>query len=496
MSDYKNTEEATPEGNFKIRFIIFLSIFAVFAIVVLFGYARLMTGPESARTRSSPPIQERGPILDRNGRILAMQTRLANISIWKPVVEDLNSLLQILSPVLGISTEELNTRINTSRSDFIYAAKRVDQSIFTEVERLRKEGRLRGVGVEYISARIYPEQRLASYVTGFVGDDNTGLEGVELTMNSLLAPSQNMPYGHQVFLTIDANVQYKLESIARTTMQENKAEAVLMIAMRPDTGEILGYVSMPDFDPNEFRSTPAEQRINRAAVYRYEPGSVFKIFSIASIMELGGINEYSTFRCNGRYENITPGGERVVINCLGAHGIVSPREIITYSCNSGAAYAADTVSNEAFDSKIRDLGFGSRTNAGFSGESPGDIAPLNAWSLRTKQTIAIGQELSVTALQILKAATAIANDGLLVQPHIVSAVVASDGSLVQDYRQEAPKRVLSAETAAAMRSFMESAASEAGTGRRAGLDDIPLAVKQEQLKSGIPKRKSIQRQIS
>jgi cell division protein FtsI (penicillin-binding protein 3) len=424
-------------------------------------------------------LTERGPILDRNGRILAMQTKLGNVTIWRPELRDQAGTAAKLSSILSLDPDELEERLRTSESDFIYAKKRVDQSSLAAIEAARGAGELRGVGIEPIVGRVYPEKNLASQLIGFVGDDNVGLAGIEYAFQGSLAPSAEQAggYGDQVFLTIDANAQYILEKIARKSLQENKAESVMFIAMDSRTGEILAYASLPDYDPNDIRAAGGRNLSDRMAVSAYEPGSVFKVFTLAGIMELGGIGEHTTFTCDGAYERVTSSGERIVIKCLGSHGQVDARDIITYSCNSGAAYAADRVDAERFAGMIEAFGFGSKTESGLPGETPGFMRPVERWSLRSKPTIAIGQEIAVSALQMVQAATAIANDGVLVRPRLVSRVVAPDGTVKQTYKPEAVRRVISAENARAMRSFMLSASSEAGTGRRAGVDDISLAVK-------------------
>ncbi len=461
----------------KIRFIVFASLFACAALAVLFQYALVMLSPSTASPRSERALGERGPILDRNGRILAMQTRLGNVTIWRPEVADGAATARELAPLLQMDAAELEARIRQSSSDFIYAKKRVDQSTIRAVEEGRAAGRLKGVGIEPVVGRVYPEQRLASQLVGFVGDGNEGLAGVEYAFQADLAPSTSSGYGDQVFLTIDANVQHILEGVARKAQVENKAEAVMMIAMDPRNGDILGYAAMPDFDPNDIRSSAESDRTDRAALLAYEPGSVFKIFSLSAMMELGAIDESSSFYCDGKYEKILPSGERIVIKCLGAHGHVTPREIITYSCNAGTAYAAERVGTAAFAEMIRGFGFGAKTDIGIAGETAGFIRPVERWSGRSKATIAIGQELAVSALQMVQAATAVANDGVLVKPHVVAKVVASDGTVKKNYAPAAGRRILSPETARAMRRFMVAAASDAGTGRRASVEDLPLAVK-------------------
>jgi cell division protein FtsI (penicillin-binding protein 3) len=217
--------------------------------------------------------------------------------------------------------------------------------------------------------------------------------------------------------------------------------------------------------------------MDRPAIWSYEPGSVFKVFSLSALMDSGAITGGTFFTCNGHYERTTARGEKITINCMGAHGNVSARDIIIYSCNTGAAYAADRLGPQAFYDSIKDLGFGSRTGAGSPGETAGFLRPTERWSERSKPTIAMGQEIAVSALQMLQAASAVANDGVLVPPKIVSRIVSADGKTVNNFQTGAPRRVFSAETARTMRSYMADVTSNIGTGWRANVEDLSLAVK-------------------
>lgn len=469
--------EANPPG--KGRFIVFASLFSLFILLVYFRYAQLMLFPETAgNTIETNNLIERGPILDRNGTILAMQTRLGNITVWKPeALQTLEQSAKLLAPLLEINEKLIIDRVRQSASSFIYLKKRLDQSVLGNVEALIKEGKLPGIAIEPVMGRIYPEKNLASNLIGFVGDENQGLGGLEYAFESDLAPQNGQSYGNQLILTIDAKVQYILESIAKKTLEENKAEAAMMIAMTPQTGDILGYVSIPNFNPNDISGSTELDRMDRPAVWAYEPGSVFKVFTIASMIDTGAISPSSTFVCDGQYEQTTTGGEKITIKCLGAHGTVRPQEIITYSCNAGAAYASDRIDASTFFSMLQQFGFGNKTGLGVPGETSGFLRPVNRWSARSKPTIAIGQEISVSALQMVQAASAIANDGLLVPPKIVTKVLNHEGLLVREIQTGQPRQVIRPETARELRKYMIAAASEAGTGRRARVDDISIGVK-------------------
>ena len=459
------------------RFVIFLSLFSLAALAVLVRYGTLMLGPH----RPAPPrprrLTERGPIKDRNGRILALQTRMANISAWRPEIGSLEEFSRDLAPLLEMPEDEITERIQVSSSDFVYLRKQVDESTVKLIEAERSRGRLRGVGIEPVVGRIYPERNLASQIIGFTGNGNDGLAGIEYAFNAELTPSEERPDGGQVYLTIDVNVQHILEGIAEETLRENNAEAVMFLAADPRSGDILGSASLPGFDPNNIRDSGEEARMDRPAIWSYEPGSVFKVFSLSALMDGGAITGDSSFLCNGYYERITRGGETIHINCLGVHGRVHAREIIIYSCNAGAAYAADRMGTGAFPELLGNFGFGRRTGAGNPGETAGFLRAPERWSERSKPTIAMGQEIAVSALQMVQAATAVANDGILVPPRIISKIVSADGKSERKWENGVPRRVLKPETARAMRSYMVDVTSDIGTGWRANVEDLSLAVK-------------------
>jgi cell division protein FtsI (penicillin-binding protein 3) len=487
----RDEKKISPKPQSQKRFFIILCLFILAAVTVLIRYAVLMIGrPEVDTMTPLRSLVERGPILDRNGRILAMETKLGNISIWRPGIDDPELLSRELAPILQMSAGEIHDRIRFSASDFIYLKKQVGQSVMGAIETAKAGGNLRGVNIEIIPGRVYPEQKLAGQIIGFVGDDNQGLAGIEYAFEEeLLRPGlgqqkeaqedqdTNNRIGNQVVLTIDVTVQHILEEIASRTLEENNAEAVMLLAMDPRSGDILGSATLPGFNPNNINDSDENTRMDRSAIWAYEPGSVFKIFSLSALMDSGAIAEETIFVCDGHYQRTTNLGERITINCLSAHGPVTVRDIITYSCNAGAAYASDRLGVGDFNSLIRGFGFGSRTGAGNPGETSGFLRAPERWSERSKPTIAMGQEIAVSALQMLQAATAVANDGILVPPRIVSRIISGDGTKSEPYTVGSPRRLLRAETARNMRRYMVDVTSGIGTGWRANMQDLSLAVK-------------------
>ena len=465
--------------------MIFL-IITVCSATLLVRYGQVMLFPgsyieETVPTQFSNTFADRGPILDRNGRMLATQEELAHLGVnprdFIDYPERTTVIAQILSPILKRPESDLISLMTDPSRSFVYLKKGVDSASMKEFYSANEKVNLNLIRVDEVKQRVYPEGSLASQILGFVNNEYHGGEGIESSLDSIIAPGGSNS-GNQVILTIDINVQYILEKIAAQVMAENKAEQVMFMAMDPRSGEILGAASLPDFDPNNFNVFPPSTWLYKPAVDAYEPGSVFKILSLASLLDLGVINENTVFNCDGHYERITGRGERITINCLAAHGRVTIREIIQYSCNAGAAYAADRISNSAFHTKLKDLGFGAQTFVGNPGESLGILKPPEQWSERSKPTIAMGQEISVSAMQILHASTAIANDGLLVPLSIIKETRTPDGTTIKlPYQPEPSRQVFKAQVAQAMRRYMVDVTSTAGTGWRAYLDDMSMAVK-------------------
>jgi len=456
---------------FKRRFIILFCLLAAFSVYLMIRFAILMiNGVPPSAPRQTVIQPDRGSIKDRNGRVLAIQIRYADVGVWKPDIVNLDSITNDLSDILDMTPSDIRAIIDASRAPFVYLKKRIDAAEARQLSALLTEKKIKGILVQPIVGRVYPEGNLASQIIGFVGNKN---EGIELAFNGILDGVDNEGKGSNVILTIDTYIQHILEEISRRTMEENGAEAVMFVAMDPRTGDILGSASLPDFDPNNFNASSASARMNRPALLAFEPGSTFKVFSIAALLDSNAVSENSSFMCSGGYTLIK--GEP--ITCLSNHGRVTPREIIINSCNVGAAFASDNISRDSFDKMLRDFGFGSRTGAGVQGESFGIFARNVNWSDRSKQTIAFGQEISVSAYQIIQAASIIANDGVLVPPRLVQKIISADGRTVTDWKNGERRRVIKAETARIMRSYMTDTAMRGAMGWRAGVQDISLGVK-------------------
>jgi len=472
-------------------------LFAVFALLaaalyILIRYALNIEPGISDNAETQRTTLERGPIVDRNGKILASQVRRYDIYIIPPKErnqnrqnEKVNNLAVRLAPVLEMNEEEIRQKIKASKKDFIIK-RSVTPEAYNIIRTMQEEkgSPLAGVVARAVPFRVYPENGLAAQIIGFVGTEYQGQEGIEYAFNNELSGKENSGSGDKVELTIDANIQYILEKIAGSTLKETRAESVIFLAMDPRNGEILGSAVVPGFDPNDFRNFNIEYYRNLPANMNYEPGSVMKAISISALMNSGAINEHSEFICNGTYEWTTSSGKKEKLSCADgvAHGKVGPREIIMYSCNIGAFHAASMQGDQGFIQSMLDFGFGKRTGAwrpemetaGFL-DRPGS----GRWSSRTKQSIAFGQEIAVSALQMLQAAGVIANDGVLIPPKIVSRIISADGKTIKiwDNGDNQSRQVIRPDVARKMRQYMVDTASSFGTGWRGSIGDLNIAIK-------------------
>lgn len=471
---------------FKTKRVIFVGICTVlFALLIFIKYTKLAFVKEAQRMATAPTVQ-RGSIVDRNGKALAVSTNFYHFGVTPGAIKDIPAFANIVAPLLGEEASTVASTIaNAANAHFVYIKKKIDQNTYEEVyNACRNNGFVAAARFDRIPGRVYPEGSLASQLIGYMGDSGTGLAGIEYAMQDTLSPklaADVLPadvQGNNVYLTIDANLQFKLEKIAREAMANTQAESMMLVAAEAKTGEILSYISLPAANLNEYTHSSSGERMDRPATESYEPGSVFKVFSVAEFLDSGAINDKDLFYCDGRYEKRTASGERIVITCLEHHGWVSAREALKYSCNDALAQMSEKIDSEPFLARIRSLGFGSRTGVELPAETTGSVRNTSdrLWSARSKPTIAIGQEITVSALQMVQAATAIANDGVPVQLTFISKITTHDGKETYSHTPVHRDAVLAKRTANYLLSCMETVA-QSGTGTRAGLGDISIGVK-------------------
>ena len=460
-----------------------LAVFGIFVIYVLVLYAKLAFTPVSSIVSSAPPVQ-RGSIVDRTGKPLAVQTNFYHVGVTPHLVRNKAQFADDVSGPLGMESSDIMRILEqNSAASFVYLKKKITQTAYAELKKITDAKGYVYVNYDRIPGRIYPENALASQLIGYMGDDGKGLAGIEYSMQSYLQPSEKDENAKEsqeknVYLTIDANLQYKLEEIARDTMRTTQAESMMLIAADAKNGEILSYISLPSANLNEYSYASVAETVDRPAMEAYEPGSVFKIFTVSVACDQGLIRPDDSFLCDGMYERRIKDGEAVRIKCLDHHGWLTARDALKYSCNDVLGQISDRISDDDFIAKIRALGFGQRTEIELPGETYGSVKDSDSalWSVRSKPTIAIGQEISVSALQMVQAATAIANKGIPLKLTLVKRITNKDGSVFYEHTAVPKERVLKQSTAEYVLSCMETTATS-GTGSRARLNDISLGVK-------------------
>ncbi len=467
-----------PATRRLVLFVSFLTL-CLLALIVRYGTFMIVEAHPSGDPTVRLPEVERGPVLDRNGRVLAVTVERDSVTAWIPAVAKPQESARLLAEILDVRASDVLRRLEGD--GFVFVRRHVTSEQSAAIRAAHDRGELRGIGLQPEQARSYPEGELAAHVLGFVGVDNVGLEGIENTYNFVLAPDTIAPqgsavYGNQVILTLDVNVQHAMDRLAADARQEHDADAVFILVAAADTGEILAYASQPSYDPNAYASVPQERWRNAIATMPYEPGSVFKIFTMASLLQSGAITTTMKFPSPGYYRRTLANGRTIRIGDLGVYGDLEPEQILRYSSNAGTAHASDRIDADTFHRMLHAFGFSEPTGAPFLGESPGALRTVAEWSGRTKPTIAIGQEISVTALQIVQAATAIANGGTLLRPQLVREVVGADGQPVKQFVVEPVRQVITPEVAAQILSMMETVTRE-GTGRLARLDGYRIAAK-------------------
>ncbi len=425
----------------------------------------------------------RGRVLDRTGRELSLDVPSTSYYCRPATLARPREVAAFFSRLDGRDASSLQQRLEDSSRSFVYLARQVEDDAAAQI---RKRG-FKGVREQEETARYYPLRHLAGQLLGFTNVDNRGREGVEQAYDSLLkgrrgkshvfvdAHGAPLPHrtaeqakaedGGDLQLTIDAMYQGVLEEELVAAIKRTGAESGLGIVSDPRTGDILAMASVPLFDPNNPGMAPAAMRRNRPVTDSFEPGSTFKAVSLAAVMEEGLAKAQTPVFC----EN----GALVLVNNdtirdVSPHGILTMAEVVEKSSNIGAIKLVRRMEKRDFYEYIRRFGFGTRTGIGLPAESTGLLRGTSTWSERSLETLAIGQELSVTLLQMAQAFGAIANGGLLMTPNIEKRGVADEPLVV--------RRVISEQTSAQMRSIL-AAAVRAGTGKKAALFGLDVAGK-------------------
>ncbi|WNB90491.1 stage V sporulation protein D [Bacillus sp. NEB1478] len=480
------------------RRLIFVLIFGLaffFVISVRLGYVQFVLGDMltdkalDSWSRNIPFEPKRGKIVDRNDVALATNVSAPTVFVVPRQVKETDKTAEELASVLNISKTEVFKRI-TKKASIVRidnGGRKISNLKAKEVESLN----LPGVFVAEDSKRHYPYGSYLSHVLGFAGIDNQGLTGLELYYDKQLngkeghvsffsdARGRRMPSlsdkyekpkdGYDLRLTVDSRVQTIIERELDIAQATYNPDGAIAIAMNPNTGEILGMSSRPDFDPEEYKRVAPEVYNRNLPVWaQYEPGSTFKIITLAAALEEGKVNlEHDTFNDPG---SIEVAGRKLKCWKAGGHGHQTFLEGVQNSCNPGFVILGQRLGKDKLFNYIREFGFGEKTGVDLAGEgrgilfSPDRVGPLEL------ATTAFGQGVSVTPIQQVAAVSAAVNGGYLYEPYIAKELVDPvTGKVVSKQTPKLKRKVISEKTSAEVRHALESVVAQ-GTGKNAFVD--------------------------
>ena len=523
MSKKKNSKQKSdinvPNKTSRMK-IVFVLIFLFILMLVLLGrvgYLQIVNGEylqtlaTSQQTLTETLSAKRGNIYDATGNALAISYDTDKVYMNPKDITDNNKefVVQGVASILELDSAQLLAKLNESTKRFLVADDVVQEKINKLKEWNSKVDFSTGISIENSTSRYYPCGSLASTVIGFVGSDNQGSYGIEYSWNSFLSgtagksvslkdasqseiANSEQSYiaaenGYDLTLTIDSNIQSIVEKHLSQAVEEYKCESGITIAMDPSTGKILAMADYPNFDCNN-KDTPNsrllqvwdtltdEEKSNsilrmwtpKAITDTYEPGSVFKIITSAIALEenLMETDTANTFNCNGSY---LVEGEKRPINChkTAGHGSESLRQALENSCNPAFVELGLKIGSKRTYKYYEAFGFFDKTGISLSGEpkNGGIFYKQNEIKPHELGTMSFGQRFTITPLQMITAAAAIANDGVLVQPQIVSSMTNTDTGEITTFQTQEVRQVISKETADQVASMMESVVTD-GTGIR------------------------------
>lgn len=468
-----------------ILFSLFLGIIAAKAV-----YLQVYRGPwlsQKAAEQYEQSCQfegKRGNIYDTNLSEMAVSIDVTSIAAYPLQIADAQTASRALATVLASDRKKLWKDLQSKRS-FVWVKRKVTPKLADSVKDLK----IKGIDFVPEHSRFYPNKTLAAQVLGFAGVDGHGLEGIEFHYDTYLRGAagrikvyrdalgrgfdakkdiaEDQDYsGKNIILTIDKTIQFITENALEEGVLDSRAASGIAIVMAPTTGAILALAHFPRFNPNNFSDYSRELWRNRAFTDPFEPGSTQKIFSAAAAIESGTCTPDTIFFCeNGKYKI----GSHVVHDTT-PQGFLSLEQIVKYSSNIGAVKLGEKLGPESLYLHLRNFGFGEKTGIDCPGETAGSLAYYKQWSKIDMAAISFGQGVSVSAIQLLNSACAIANDGILMKPYIVQAITDQNGRLLKSFGPVRIRRAVSSGTARIVRHIMESVVNEGGTGVNAKIE--------------------------
>ena len=432
----------------------------------------------------------RGEIFDINGEKLAASLSVASLYANPSKIEDKIETARRLGEILSLDQDKLLNRLNAGNKQFVWLKRQLNQAETEAVQALS----INGLGLSKEYRRAYPNGQLAANFLGFVGVDNQGLEGLELALDDYLKAGSHKvksrrdgrgremldsgeiqeARGASVVLTVDRRIQYITEKALAKAVESYQAKSGLALVMSPKTGAVVAAAIWPTFDPNEYKKTSDASRRNRILTDPFEPGSTLKVFVVAAALEENLINPNSIINCeNGAFKV----GNKTVRD-VSAYGDLSISEIIKYSSNIGSLKIGGLLGSELLFNYLTRFSFGERTGlAHWPSETPGLLRSPRNWYAIDAANIAFGQGLTVTALQMVMAMSALANDGVMMKPYLVDRVLDAEGRIIEQTRPQILRQVVSPLTARQVAAMLRMAVMKGGTATKAEVEGYPVAGK-------------------
>jgi len=466
--------------------LIGLVCLALAALIGRLGFIHAEMSPRlrawsEQQQRSTVSIPgRRGMILDRRQRVLAGSYDRPTVFADPRLIEDREETSRQLAIILHEPVSEILKKLERPTSPaFVVIARGIEPSDAKDIQSLD----IQGINIQKEPARAYPMGNLCAHVIGFVGSDGTGLEGIEMTCERYLkaTPGKRVVYrdvrrrasfqepnsyippenGLNVVLTIDAEIQEKVEQEVRASVEHFKAESGVGVVMDPKTGEILAMTSYPTFDPAQAGRCPPDARRNRVLTDPVEPGSCFKPYVMATALADGLTTPDETIFCHNGLFII---GKRL-LHDHHPYGNLTTTMGLVKSSNILMAILGLRVGNERMYHSLCSFGYGAQTGIDLPGESEGLLMPLSRWNSYSTTSVPMGQELAVTPIQLATAFSSLVNGGLLLRPRVVAAVIDAEGHVIEDYREVHVRgQAIDPATAATMVDILTKVVNE-GTGR-------------------------------
>ena len=466
--------------SFLIMLIPLILIIGKILYIEIFEYNKLNKLAKNLWSRNLSIEADRGKILDRNGEILADNLTTTSLVLIPNQIKEKERAVKELSKILNVSYDEMKKHVykKTSIERVHPEGRRLSYEIAEKIGKLK----IAGVYLVKESKRYYPYKDLLSHTLGYVGIDNQGLSGLELQYDKILTGKNgaikyfsdahgnrlDMPEvyssptpGMNITLTIDINIQKSLEREMNNIVDMFTPDMALAIVVNPKTGEILGMTSTPDYDPNNYKNYDIKTLSRNLPIWAsYEPGSTFKIVTMATSIEENVVDIFKDHFYDSGKVNV----DGSVLKCWKPHGHGDQTflEVLQNSCNPGFVRLGQLLGKERLFSYIYKFGFGQKSGVDLNGEGNGILFTLNQVGNVELATTAFGQGVSVTPIQQVMATSAVVNGGYLYKPYIVKNISDNTNTIVKEYNKVLRRKVISSKTSSIMRIALEHVVAKGG----------------------------------